>query len=357
MTAREQLVAVLNGGEADRTPFSIYDWEMGAVTSDELASVMQQDAWRCLLDRGLGVRHHCPVVRAVEHGVEFRVEETTHGSDVYRAEIKTTPVGSIQKVSRNGWHHEDWIKEPEDYKTQQWIVEHTELLPDYERFARAEDVVGEHGVVVVVGSDLSQHRTPAMKINVDWAGTQQFCMDLAMEVPELLDLYEAQKKVFLEEQRIIAAGPGRFLLWLENLTIEMLGPQRYADFLMSVYREAMPIAEAGDKRVFVHYDGNLEIIADQIADAPFHGIDSLTEPPEGNMMYDVCRAQWPDKVIWANINVELYALPPEEFRQAVIDKRARAGKRGFAFEISEERPKNWTESIPVVLDALAELDP
>ena len=44
----------------------------------------------------------------------------------------------------------------------------------------------------------------------------------------------------------------------------------------------------------VHHDGALRVIADQIASAPFRMIESLTEPPEGNMMYDECPTAWPD---------------------------------------------------------------
>ena len=72
-----------------------------------------------------------------------------------------------------------------------------------------------------------------MSINVDWAGTQQFCLDVAMEVPELFDLYEARKKLILEEFRLIAEGPGRFVKIWENLTISMLGPKRYEELLLS----------------------------------------------------------------------------------------------------------------------------
>jgi hypothetical protein len=156
----------------------------------------------------------------------------------------------------------------------------------------------------------------------------------------------------MQEQKLLAQMPGRYVNWLENLTISMLGPARYRDLLVSVYNEAVPVLEAAGKRVFVHYDGELGCIKDDIAAAPFHGIDSLTEPPEGDMTYDVCRAAWPEKVFWANINLELYYAPEEVLRQAVIDKCERAGRRGLAFEISEDRPDDWQKTIPIVLDTL-----
>lgn len=356
MTARENIIAALEGKTPDKTPLTIYDWNMGAVTPDELEEKMNQPAWRRLLDLGLSVRAHCPVVKTIEHGVDVSVSETRENGSVYRTETKKTPVGEIRHVTRDGWHHEDWLKTPEDYRVMQWIVEHTELVPQYDIFEQAEAVVGDQGIAILTGAGNWQHRTPLMTINIDWAGTKQFCLDLAMEQPELFELYDAQKAHFLREQQLIADGPGRYVAWYENLTISMIGPDWYRKLLMPVYEEAVPIHAAKDKRVMVHYDGALKAIADQITDAPFAMIDSLTEPPEGDMTYEVCRSLWPDLVLWANINIDLYRLPPRELQEAVMDKRRRAGKRGFAFEISEDLPKNWEASIPVVLEALDRLD-
>jgi hypothetical protein len=195
-----------------------------------------------------------------------------------------------------------------------------------------------------------------MHINVDLAGTERFCTDVALEVPELDSLYDVLQNQFLEEQRLVAAGPGRYVAWFENLTIGMLGPSRYGDLLVPVYEKAVPIHTACDKKVMVHYDGQLKVIADQIAEAPYAIIDSLTEPPEGDMTFDECRRLWPNLVFWANINVDLYYRPFKELREAIIAMRERAGKKGFAFEISEDLPTNWEESILVVLKTLQELE-
>ena len=74
------------------------------------------------------------------------------------------------------------------------------------------------------------------------------------------------------------------------------------------------------------------------------------------MALDECRAAWPDKVLWANVNVGLYGLQPAELRQAIVAMRERAGKRAVAFAIAEDIPENWRESIPVVLQTLQGLE-
>ncbi len=347
---------MLEGRTPSVTPYTILDWNMErAISSDDLVNRISDDRWRRLLDMGLTIRHHSSPVRAIEHEVECTVEERTEGKDIYRVETKTTPVGSIRCVTRNGWGHEDWVKTDDDYKVQQWVVENTELVADFEAVEKAEQIVGEHGFVALTGHGRWLHRTPLMTLNIDYLGTERFCMDLAMKKPELFELCRAQEKLFLDEQRLIASGPGRYVVLYENITVSMLGPVRYADLMMPVYRKAVAIHEAANKRVMVHYDGALNLIADQIADAPFHVIDSLTEPPEGDMEYQRCRSLWPDKVLLANINVDQYYQPAEILKQAVIDKRNRLGKKAVAFEISEDTQTNWQQTIPVVLDALQEL--
>ncbi len=341
MTTKERLYAALNGETPDITPLSFYSWMDDDIFTDD---------WKGLYDKGLGICHHCEVIKFIEHGVIDSEETRVEGSDTYKIFRKKTPIGTLQRITRNNWHHEDWIKTENDYKIRKWIVENTELVTDYDEYYKAEELVGDIGIPIVRGS-----RSPAMSINVDWAGTEKFCLDIAMELDEVYDLYHTQKKLFLEETKLIAKGPGRFVKWFENLTISMLGPKRYEELLVSVYNETIPILDSAGKRLMVHYDGALDVIKDQIAKAPFHIIESLTEPPEGDMYYDECREAWKDKAFWANINVDLYYKPKEILEEEVIKKRERAGKKAFAFELSEDLPSNWRESVPVVLDTLEKI--
>lgn len=350
MTTRENLITALNGQTPDKTPLSFYSL-MLTRDKPENEHLLFTDEWKRLYDMGLGICHHVRVVKEIQHGVKDRIETSKEGSDTIVRHIKETPVGVIQQSYKNDWHQEYWIKSAADYKVMTWIMENTELVPDYDAFEKGEQLVGDYGLAIVWGS-----RTPAMMINVDWAGTEQFCMDVALEQPEMLELYEARKKLFVQETELIAKGPGRFVKWLENLTISMLGPQRYSELLVPLYEQCVPVLESADKRVMVHYDGALNVIKDQIAAAPFHIVESLTEAPEGDMTYEECRRAWPNKTFWANINVDLYAKPEDVLRQAVVDKRNRAGKQAFAFEISEDMPVNYAESVPVVLQTLQEMD-
>lgn len=351
MTVRDDMIAALNGETPEFTPFIISDWYF-------THSGMVFDEWRPLFDQGLAFITGCGTIRLEEHGVRETVTRRVEGDDLYRITKKETPVGTIQRVTLDSvskpraieWTIEHFIKEPRDYKIRQWIVEHTEPIAQYDAFDELAEKETDYSLTTVGGG-----RTPAMSIMVDYAGMARFSLDLASEAEELFDLYEAQKTLFLECNRLIAEGPGRFFVWGENLTAPMLGPNRYRDLLLPIYKEAVPVLEAGGKRVGVHYDGQLRSITNEVAESPFHILHSLTEPPEGDMMLDECRAAWPDKTLWVNVNLDLYNLSEAELRDAIIAMRERAGKKGLALGISEDVPHNWATTVPLILDTLREL--
>jgi len=353
VTVRENLEAALNGETPETTPYSFYSWMVwgmkGLGVEDTRApEALFAEPLRRLYDRGLGMCHHVHSVAVVEHGVENSTEHTTENGIEYTVFTKKTPVGTVRKINRGSWHYRDWIEEPADYLVWKWIVDNSELVTRYDEFEAEVERIGDAGVCVALAS-----RTPALAINVDLAGVMRFCTDLATGVEEFHALYESLEKRFLEETRLVASGPGRFVKWLENLTAPVYGPRYYEEYVSSVYRKAVPMLEAAGKRVMVHYDGQLDCIRDEIAQAPVHIIESLSEAPEGDLPYDECRRIWPEKAFWGNLNVGLYQEEPAVLARAVEEKIARAGTRGFALEISEQMPANWQDVIPVVLDAIA----
>ncbi len=347
MDTRERITAALNGETPDRTPFTVYNYFVDDRSRPE---------WQRLIEMGLGITEHVPLTKNIEHGVELSVEQKQEGGTVYDIVRKKTPAGTIQSVKRDGWHYEHWIKTPEDYEVYTWIVEHTEAQAAYENFAITEQFSGKNTILMSQGAYPWIYRSPLMFMKVELLGVEKFCIDMAMETDEFNRLYEAMKIFFLEEMKLIAGGPGRFVKLFENLTAPTLGVQRYNSYLKSLYDEMDPFLKAGNKRLVVHYDGLLNAIRNEIAEAKVDVIESLTEPPEGDITYDHCRECWPDKSFWCNINVDLYSLPEEDLKQAIREKRDRAGKRGLVFEISEELPANWETAIPIVLETLEEMD-
>ena len=197
-------------------------------------------------------------------------------------------------------------------------------------------------------------RTPIQSILVDGAGLEQFSYHLVDFEAEVMTLYEALLENFRKTVEIAAEGPGRLVMCVENFTAETMGPSRYEQFLLPVYKACLPTLHQAGKIVGTHYDGKLACVKQHIAEAPIDLIESLTEPPEGDMTLAECRAAWPEKRFWSNINVSKFDLPPDRLRDEIGQKVADAAPdgRGLAFEISEDLPVNWQGGIPAVLEAL-----
>lgn len=340
MTQRENLMLALDGKSPEHIPYTI---NQEFVTDDP--------AWEALFATGLCPIPYVHTVREEMVGVERLVEPVTWQGQAGRRVTLRTSQGDISQIEVNGWVQEYYLKTSSDYRVMEHIVSNTRLILDPAGFEAAEQMVASRGLTLVgIG------RSPMQTILVDYAGLENFSYHLADGFPELFALAEALEDQLLERARRSAAGPGRYISLLENFTAESWGAARFRQYHLPVYAKLLPIFLAAGKRVFPHCDGQLACVAPLLAETGFAGLESLTEPPEGDLTMAQARAAFPNKVFWANINVGLYAMPPDALRRWVRERVQAAAPDGcrLVFEISEDLPPNWREAIPVVLEALQE---
>jgi hypothetical protein len=343
MTNRERLIAALEGKRPDIIPITV---------NEQFVQENPSAEWEELYKRGLCMIPYVGTVMETATNVEhIRRTEMWKGRQVER-QIMRTPVGEISQVLLNGWVQEFFLKTPEDYRVMEYIIRNMRIVLWSQSFIDTENQLGDNGITLI-----GMGRTPMQTIMVDYVGLEEFAFHLADGFPELFSLQEALLDQLIERSCIIAKGPGRYVSLLENLTSECWGPDRFAKYHIPVYEKIIPILHAGGKRVYSHCDGKLKCLAGLLNQTGIDGIESLTPPPEGDMTYGEAREAMPGKVFWANINVSDYSLPPEELRKRVIEFVHQASPDGhsLAFEISEDCPPNWRESIPVVLETLAEI--
>jgi hypothetical protein len=343
MDLREQLAAFWAGERPDQIPYTIYQSKLPPVDHP----VVQQ-----MFADGLGVTCFVPTWEvSYDASIDIRDDFTRQDGRQLHRQTWRTPVGEIFATWTEDWHQKYFLATAEDYRVMMYIVEHTTLAAAYESFLEQDAALPPYAVAVP-----RMGRTPLQTILVDYAGLGNFALHLYEYEEEVRALYEALLVQFRRHIEIVAGGPGRYINVLENFTAETLGPRRYREFLLPVYEECFPLLQGAGKVVGCHYDGQLAVVKDLIAGAPIDLIESLTPPPEGDLSLVDARAAWPDKLFWAHINLGCYDLPAEELRRLVlgrIEEGAPDGRR-LAFEVSEQLPARWLESMPVVLDALAE---
>lgn len=343
MDIRERLGVFWSGERPDQIPFTIYQNEWRHTADDP--------AWQDMFKNGLGVTWYMLSFKVESRNVEIKDEEYTESGKHIRRLTQTTPVGEISATWMDGWHRKYFLETAEDYCVMTYIVENTEVTPQYEVFLAQERELPPYCIAIpVIG------RTPLQTILVDFAGLGNFGWHLFEYEEEVRQLYDALLKNFRRIVEIVAQGPGYYVSNLENFTADSLGPRRYEEFLMPVYEECFRILHNAGKIIGCHYDGRTASCKEQIARAPIDLIESLTPPPEGDQTLAEARAVWSDKLFWSNINVACYDLPPEQLRTLVLERVEQAAPDGrrLAFEVSEQYPANWKESVPVVLEALKE---
>lgn len=344
MTVRERIEAFWSGHRPDQVPLTMYAW-MVDPSKD-------QSGLHRLCERGLGLTHHVPTTRGQwSSDVKTVRTEYDEGGMHWVRETTQTPVGEVYALTANGWRQKGLLSTPQDFRVMTHLVEHGSIEPDYGPFDALAATMGDHEVARV-----SVPRSPMQTILVDWSGLEQFALSVYDCADEMEELYHALLKAWRRHIQIAADGPGKFVLALENFTAETMGPQRFARYHLPAYQELFGVLHQAGKIVGTHYDGKLSSCKDLIAQAPMDVIESLTPPPEGDMTLAQCRAAWPTKRFWSNINIGKYQLPPAKLRQAVLQGVADGAVNGslFAYEISEDLPANWETTIPVVLDALNE---
>ncbi len=343
MNVRERIETFWSGGRPDQIPYTIY-WNEWRHTSAD-------PAWQALYASGLGVTWYLRSFATAVRDVEATDERYVEAGRQMRRQARRTPVGEVHATWENGWNKKYFLETRADYRVMTFVAEHTEITPSYDAYAAQAAALPPWGIAIP-----ELWRTPLQQILVDFAGLENFCWHLVEYEEEVRRLYAALLKNFRRIVEIVARGPGRYLSNLENFTADTLGPRRYREFLLPVYEECFPQLHAAGKLIGCHYDGRLASCRQQIAGAPIDVIESLTPPPEGDLTLAEARAAWPDKLFWSNLNVGCYDLPPAQLRELVLQRVAEAAPDGrrLAFEVSEQYPANWRESMPVVLAALQE---
>ncbi|PTX94379.1 hypothetical protein [Opitutus sp. ER46] len=343
MNIRERIDAFWSGERPDQIPYTIY-W-------NEWRHTCKDPGWQPLYDLGLGVTWYLRSFEMRMRGVETDDRTWEEGGKTLRRLTRKTPIGEVYTTFENGWRQKYFLETPEDYRVMAYIVEHTDILPAYAAYQAQADALPPYGIAIP-----ELWRTPLQQIQVDLAGLENFSFHLIELEEEVRLLYAALLKQFRQISEVVAKGPGRYLSNLENFMANTLGPKRYAEFHVPVYEECFPILHAAGKLIGCHYDGQLAVCRDLIAQAPIDLIESLTPPPEGDLTLAEARAAWPNKLFWSNINVGCYELPEAQLRELVLKRAAEAAPDGrrLAFEVSEQYPENWRTSMAVVLKALQE---
>ncbi len=349
MTPRERILAALAGQEVDRIPwvplcsprylFSLQeyrsrfspDWR-GSLWPAPSGSWEDELKFRVRLLRNIGadfmswgeaggIQADTFAMRQVAYEGGIEVMRTREGDRI--TTLIETPLATLRRVVE--WHPDSFtaytvehaLKEPEDWRVQEYILEHTVLTSDAQRTEQTVDIIGEDGVAFV-----GFPGSPVMKWLMDDLTLEQITYALADASPEITSFERKQHEFNLRVCHLLAQDPGRIFCNMAVLGTAMASPKVVREHYLPYLKEYVDILRAAGKFAICHTSGEpvgaIVDCIDELAPIVLYGIRQFDEPnaPDMVRLREVVRD---DVVLAGGLDPDfLHRSSPSEIRDQTL---------------------------------------
>jgi len=344
MNCAERIEAVFDGKFVDRMPFALKGWR---TPKDETTDM--------LLSEGMCVIDSAPVYSSVSPNIKTETETFQKGDVTYNRTIIKTPKGTLTSMSKHvpspqtestSWRVEMMFKGPEDYDAVEFMVRDRKYSPNYEAFLKAQERSAGKAFFKTGAPG-----SPIHSIMYEIMDLETFSIEWAERRERVIALHDAIAENQREIYHIVAKSPAKVVQCGGNYSPEVLGKERFMDFVMPHWEEVASIFHEGGKMLGCHLDANNKLWAKEIASSGLDWIEAFTPAPDTDMTVAEARKIWRDKVLFINfpssIHIEKADIIEETTKK--ILKESAPGDR-FIIGITENVPENrWRESFYTIL--------
>jgi hypothetical protein len=312
------MLAVLEKRHPDRIPWvpRLELWYEAARRTGSLPERYRGLSLRDI-ERDLGVGTPAREGRIVVEqlrGVEVNVEQSDGGT----LTRYVTPVGSVStrwqqpellaRVGIAGRETEPMIKGPEDYRVAEYIVEHTEMTPDYAAYVQYEEEVGEDGVPLVALGDCPMGLV--MRHYIGWGRAHLELHDHRTEVERLCQVLAEQMR---ERVKLAAASPARLFLLGVHFDCQMIPPSLFREHFVPHCQEFAQALHSAGKLMACHADADASLLLPSIEDAGYDMAECFVTAPMVPCTLAQARRAWGDRVIiWGGIPSVILCEPYDD---------------------------------------------
>ena len=340
MTPKERVEAALRGEIPDMVPFTVYE-----------CMLPKSEAERHLRNDGLCIVERSSVFKVVYSEVKVeRVQFTAEDGEERVRTVVKTPIGTLTALDKpadfTSWHEERLFKSPEDYEPLECMIQDRNYVPDYERFAELQALMGEDASVRA-GIAYS----PLQEIIYRLMGVMEFSIQWGENRDRLMHLYDVLTEDRRKIYEVVARSPAYTVNYGGNVSPEVVGLDRFERLILPHYDEAAEILHQHGKLMGVHFDANTRLLAPGIARSKMDYVEAFTPYPDCDMTVAEARAAWPDKTLWINYpsSVHLQSIEAIEDMTRQMLREAAPGNR-FIIGITEDLPPGrWQENYSAIL--------
>ncbi len=173
------------------------------------------------------------------------------------------------------------IKEPEDFGTVGWLIDHIELVPRFDRVTDAANEVGDFGFVIP-----RIDRTPFQELLVELMGEVRTFYALHDEPRRVEKLLAAIDSLRVETANLLAPLDYPYVEFADGVTAEMTNPKLFAKYLVPALQRYTDLYHAQGKKVGSHFDGELRQLLRQLKDTGLDVIESVSPAPLTQCTFD-----------------------------------------------------------------------
>lgn len=370
MTHRERILRVIQGEMVDKIPYVPridlwYNANQRAGTlpekhknrsADEIAlaegwalhkivpEFLKPDSSEDIMHRGLGLVH----LKEYTYRFEFSpdIDIIMEGDADQMRVVYETPLGSVstthgytEEMKDAGasapWIQEHAIKGPGDYKVLAHIFGNMTFKPDYDRFVRWESEIGDHGLALESTPALNAG-SPMHYIQKVLIDATQFFIHYNDYKNEMAELVEALTHCYTQLLPILADSPAKAVYWDANVDSMITYPAYLKKDLLPWWQKAAEIFHTRDKLLFIHPDGENNLLMDILADCGADVCEAVTPFPMTKVGIDEYYDRWCRSgklTIWGGIpeSILLEKSATEEDFKAYLDHLFKAIVPGDRF--------------------------
>jgi len=171
---------------------------------------------------------------------------------------------------------------------------------------------------------------------------------------EFLSLYELLCERRRDLYRIYADSPAEVMLYCGNVVPRVLGPKRFARYVVPCLDECADFLHEQGKLLGTHLDADTLALAPAVAASKLDMIEAFTPLPDCDMSVAQARAAWPDKILWCNFPSSVHLSDDGTIAETTRHMLHDAGRgERFLLGVTEDIPewRMW-RSLGVISDVL-----
>jgi uroporphyrinogen-III decarboxylase len=234
----------------------------------------------------------------------------------------------LKEAAGTGARVEYPFKDTNDYDALQFMIEHTEVIENFEAYEGFMDSIGTDGVALPFSGHL-----PAHQLMIFFMGYQTFYLEMHDRPARVESLLEALTEQYRQVLALAAECPAPAIEVGANYDEQMTPPPVFEAYFATLYREARQILSSGDKILVVHGDGEMKQLLKLLMDCGIQVVEALTPKPMTSIDIAETRRLWQGRVcMWGCLaTVVLTDVFSDEDFERFMDDLFRAVAPGDRF--------------------------